>query len=78
MKNNYVLFIFFLFIFQFGTAQHVERKVLKGRIVADSIEVENLTVFNITSATGDYRLWGLSQETLRCADEILTGRKGWF
>jgi len=34
--------------------------------------------FNITSATGDYRLWGLSQETLRCADEILTGRKGWF
>ncbi|ENV07881.1 hypothetical protein F966_03741 [Acinetobacter higginsii] len=34
--------------------------------------------FNITSATGDYRLWGLSQETLRCADEIRTGRKGWF
>lgn len=34
--------------------------------------------FNITSATGDYRLWGLSQETLRCADEILKGRKGWF
>ncbi|ENU92336.1 hypothetical protein F971_02225 [Acinetobacter vivianii] len=34
--------------------------------------------FNVTSATGDYRLWGLSQETLRCADEILTGRKGWF
>ena len=52
MKNNYVLFIFFFFIFQFGTAQHVERKVLKGRIVADSIEVENLTVFNITSNVG--------------------------
>jgi len=34
--------------------------------------------FNITSATGDYLLWGLSQETLRCADEILNGRKGWF
>ena len=34
--------------------------------------------FNVTSATGDYRLWGLSQETLRCADEILNGRKGWF
>ncbi|ENU24693.1 hypothetical protein F993_00939 [Acinetobacter proteolyticus] len=34
--------------------------------------------FNVTSATGDYRLWGLSQETLRCADEIRTGRKGWF
>lgn len=52
MKNNYVLFIFFFFIFQFGIAQHVERKVLKGRIVADSIEVENLTVFNITSNVG--------------------------
>lgn len=34
--------------------------------------------FNVTSATGDYRLWGLSQETLRCADAILNGRKGWF
>lgn len=34
--------------------------------------------FNVTSATGDYRLWGLSQETIRCADERLTGRKGWF
>lgn len=34
--------------------------------------------FNVTSATGDYRLWGLSQETIRCADELLTGRKGWF
>jgi len=33
---------------------------------------------NVTSATGDYRLWGLSQETLRCADAILNGRKGWF
>ncbi len=30
------------------------------------------------SITGDYRLWGLTQETLRCADLILNGRKGWF
>ena len=34
--------------------------------------------FNIASVTGDYRLWGLSQETLRCADKVLKGRKGWF
>ena len=34
--------------------------------------------FNTTSATGDYRLWGLSQEALRCADAVLKGRKGWF
>ncbi|WP_445115604.1 serine hydrolase domain-containing protein [Acinetobacter sp. WZC-1] len=34
--------------------------------------------FNIGSITGDYRLWGLTQEALRCADAILNGRKGWF
>ena len=34
--------------------------------------------FSTASITGDYRLWGLTQETLRCADRILAGRKGWF
>ena len=34
--------------------------------------------FKIGSITGDYRLWGLTQETLRCADQVLKGRKGWF
>ncbi|MPW43013.1 serine hydrolase domain-containing protein [Acinetobacter guerrae] len=34
--------------------------------------------FKIGSITGDYRLWGLTQETLRCADKILKGHKGWF
>lgn len=34
--------------------------------------------FPTGSITGDYRLWGLSQETLRCADKILKGSKGWF
>lgn len=34
--------------------------------------------FQIGSITGDYRLWGLTQETLRCADQIIKGRKGWF
>ena len=35
---------------------------------------------NFAAATmiGDYRLWGLSQEALRCADAVLKGRKGWF
>ncbi|WP_228133745.1 hypothetical protein, partial [Acinetobacter sp. 72431] len=23
-------------------------------------------------------LWGLTQEALRCTDQILKGRKGWF
>ena len=49
--NNYLLLLFVI-ISQIGIAQHIERKVLKGRIVADSIEVENLTVFNITSNIG--------------------------
>lgn len=34
--------------------------------------------FAAGSMTGDYRLWGLSQETLRCADKIIKGKKGWF
>lgn len=34
--------------------------------------------FAAGSITGDYRLWGLSQETLRCADAVLKGHKGWF
>mgnify|MGYP000078252514 CR=1 FL=1 len=35
---------------------------------------------NFAAATmiGDYRLWGLTQEALRCADAVLKGRKGWF
>ncbi|WP_180145366.1 serine hydrolase [Acinetobacter sp. YH12052] len=34
--------------------------------------------FATGSITGDYRLWGLTQETLRCADKALKGRKGWL
>jgi len=34
--------------------------------------------FPVASITGDYRLWGLTQEALRCADQVLYGRKGWF
>lgn len=51
MKNNFVL-ILFLIVSQLMFAQHIERKVLNGKIVADSLEVENLTVFNITSNVG--------------------------
>ena len=51
MKNKGLFCIFFLFV-QICFGQHIERKVLKGRIVADSIEVENLTIFNITSNVG--------------------------
>ena len=51
MKKSY--FILLLIIFsQTVFSQGMERKVLRGRIVADSIEVEKLTVFNISSKIG--------------------------
>lgn len=34
--------------------------------------------FPVASITGDYRLWSLTQEALRCADAQLKGHKGWF
>ena len=34
--------------------------------------------FQTGSITGDYRLWGLTQEALRCADAEIHGFKGWF
>ena len=51
MKNNFT-FLIIVLLTQIGFSQHIERKVLKGRIVADSIEVKNMTVFNITSNIG--------------------------
>ena len=51
MRNNILLF-FILVITQIGFSQGIERKVLRGKIVADSLEVENLTVYNITSNVG--------------------------
>ena len=51
MKTKLALVMFFL-VNQFFFGQHIERKILKGRIIADTIEVENLTVFNITSNVG--------------------------
>lgn len=37
---------------QFAFSQGVERQVLHGRIIADSLEVENITIFNISSNIG--------------------------
>ena len=34
--------------------------------------------YPVGSITGDYRLWAMSQEAIRCADYILKGTKGWF
>lgn len=51
MRNSILLF-FILIIAQIAFSQGIERKILRGKIVADSIEVENLTVYNITSNVG--------------------------
>lgn len=51
MRKSY--FILLLIIFsQTVLSQGFERKILRGRIVADSIEVENLTVYNISTNIG--------------------------
>lgn len=34
--------------------------------------------FQMGSMMGDYRLWALTQESLRCADRLIHGKKGWF
>lgn len=51
MKNKITLILTIIFT-QFCFSQGIERKVLRGMIVADSIEVENLTVYNISSNKG--------------------------
>lgn len=51
MKNSFIILVLLLFS-QLFFCQEKERKILRGKIVADSIEVENLTVFNITSNIG--------------------------
>ena len=51
MKNKITLILTIIFT-QFCFSQGIERKVLRGMIVADSIEVENLTVYNISSKKG--------------------------
>ncbi|MEZ4786529.1 MAG: hypothetical protein R2790_01260 [Flavobacterium haoranii] len=50
MRNNY--FILLLFFIQFSFSQEKEREVLVGKVVSDSLEVENITVLNLSSNIG--------------------------
>ena len=50
-KNNFVVVLVLLFA-QFSFAQTVPRQILKGKISSDSTEVENITVFNLSSNIG--------------------------
>lgn len=51
MKNSILIFLIVI-LGQFSFSQGIQRKVLRGKIIADSLEVENLTVFNISSNVG--------------------------
>ena len=51
MKKSYLILLL-IFFCQTTFSQGIQRKVLRGKIVADSIEVENLTVYNISSNIG--------------------------
>ena len=51
MRKSYFVLLLIIFA-QTIFAQGIPRKVLRGKIVADSIEVENLTVYNISSRIG--------------------------
>lgn len=52
MKNKIRILGLFLFLTQFLFAQLPERTILRGKVKSDSLEVENITVFNITSNIG--------------------------
>lgn len=51
MKKSYFILLLILFS-QTIFAQGLQRKILRGRIIADSIEVEKLTVYNVSSKIG--------------------------
>lgn len=51
MRNNKIILFFFLTT-HFLFAQGVVREVLNGKIIADSIEVENITIFNMATNIG--------------------------
>jgi hypothetical protein len=52
MKQNYLFVTVLLLMFaQWTFAQGKERVVLVGKILSDSLDVENITVFNISSNT---------------------------
>lgn len=50
MKNNYI--IIFLFFLQLSFSQEKEREILVGKVVSDSLEVENVTILNLSSNIG--------------------------
>ncbi len=52
LKQRISFFIIVFIISQLTFSQKNERQILNGKVVADSLEVENITVFNISSNIG--------------------------
>ncbi|WP_445455609.1 carboxypeptidase-like regulatory domain-containing protein [Flavobacterium sp. HNIBRBA15423] len=50
--KNIKLFLIFFWVSHFLFSQGIEREILNGKIIADSVEVENITIFNISSNIG--------------------------
>lgn len=70
--NKSLLYALILLIVSFASAQEIKpREVLRGRVVADTIEVENITVYNkntymgaITDADGKFSIRAKANDTL--------------
>lgn len=52
LKQRISFFIVTFIISQLVFSQNSERQILKGKVVVDSLDVENITVFNISSNIG--------------------------
>lgn len=52
MKKNNLILLPLLFFVQLFFAQGIERQILNGKIISDSTEVENITIYNLTSNIG--------------------------
>lgn len=50
MKNNFILILFLVSLASFS--QIKERELIQGKIKSDSLEVENITIFNVSSNIG--------------------------
>lgn len=49
---NNLIHIIFILVFCFSFSQEKEREVLRGKIISDSMEVENITVLNVSTQIG--------------------------
>ena len=79
MKNLYSVFLILFSTFSF--AQIVSREIINGKIVADSLVVENVTVFNkssnkgaVSDSNGFFSLYARPKDTLVFSNIAFTSR----